>query len=485
MLRPWLYWPDAEIFEWNLFHRQLVHWGDFRHWQAQARGLWFPEYPDPTYDIFHWYFRRASPTYTEAVKELLAQYDFPRPFQFHDDPKQQDRLTTWIEYLGFACAQHDRYVRVMKVRQPEYDKAWKTLVDAKVLRPFETEEYICDIKCAFHHQSEEDRAYAAVKSAEAVLLSAQKAKDNPRESLRGKPAAGIQSCVAQSRLDAAKESLASIKRRNDMVDEFSLEVRSHQRAKTNAGRYSAILQWILEQVPLVEAEMNKSGVTETSPNLRRGTKRRRDQDNVDIQNQANQKRRWNTHNLNSPLDCNIRSGFQGGIQKRSHDDATDDKPPSKRLRNGSHDLASCNNASSGAQMKSGREPQGAETSEIERPDGNKQAVTKASNDFQLQRKSTQGAPQSSATSPPLRRSARIAARQQILKTIVNSSGAAKSSPHATQKPAPPSSTRPQNQQSKFLATKITKRSARGNSQRNTSKAKRTSKGHRRDRQSND
>ncbi|KAI0967875.1 hypothetical protein F4678DRAFT_482901 [Xylaria arbuscula] len=479
MLRPWLDYPDADPPRWQVFHEQMGHWRQFRDWQAQARGLRIPKYPGLTYNVFHRYFRRASPSYTEAVKELLAQYDFARPFQLHDDPERQDKLTTWIEYLGFACAQHYRYVRLMKVKQPDYDKAWKTLVDAKVLRPSETEEYICAIDSAFQRQDEEDKAYKAVKSASAVLISAQTAKDNPRESRRGKPAVGIQSRAAQSRLDAAKESLASIKSRNDLFDEFKIAVRNYLIAKRDAARHIAILQWILEQVPLVESEMNKSGVTETSPNPTRGTKRRRDQDNVDIQNQTSRKRRWNTHKPNSPSDRNVGSGSQGGIHKRSHDDATNDKPPSERLRNDGQDLTSCNNAPSGAQMKSGRESQGPRTSRIERPDGNKQTVakvkecpspkaTKPTKDCLLERKSTRDVPQPSATSPPLRRSTRIAARQQILKTIVNSSGAAKSSPHTTQKPAPPSSTRPQNQQSKFPATKITKHGVRGNSRRNMS-----------------
>ncbi|KAI1421200.1 hypothetical protein F5Y12DRAFT_787643 [Xylaria sp. FL1777] len=483
MLRPWLHCPNADPPQWDVFSEQICHWLEFRDWQAQARGLGFPKYRCLAYDTFHWHFRRGSPTYTEAVKNLLAQYDFARPFQFHDDPKQQDTLTTWIEYLGFACAQHYQYARYVKNRQPKYDKAWKTLVDAKVLRPLETEEYICDLDSAFHRQNEREQAQRAVKSAEAVFTSAQNAKDNPRESRRGKLTASINSHAAQSRLDAAKELLASIARRNDLITEFNVSVRNYLNGKDDETRHSAILQWILEQVPVVEAEMNESGMTETSPTHISGMKRRRDQDNVDTQNQISQKRRWNFHKPNSPPDRNARSGSQGGIHKRSYDDTTDDKPPSKRFRNGGQDLASRNNTPGGVKTKSAGEPQGSGTSEIGRPDGDKQAVTKAkgypspkapkpSNDFQLQRKSTQDAPQPSATSPPLRRSARIAARQQVSKTI-NSSGVAKSSPHATQ--------RPQNQQSKFPATKLTKHGARDNVRRNTSKVKETSKGSRRNR----
>ncbi|KAF2967485.1 hypothetical protein GQX73_g6099 [Xylaria multiplex] len=41
-----------------------------------------------------------------SVAALLALYDFVRPFRFHDDPEQQDKSSTWIEYLGFTCSTH-------------------------------------------------------------------------------------------------------------------------------------------------------------------------------------------------------------------------------------------------------------------------------------------------------------------------------------------------------------------------------------------
>ncbi|KAI0143500.1 hypothetical protein GGR57DRAFT_484021 [Xylariaceae sp. FL1272] len=410
MLRPWLNCLDADPPEWEVFHEQLVHWRDFRNWQAQARGLGFPKYRCIAYDIFHRYFRCGSSSYTEAVKNLLIQYGFARHFQFHDDPKQQDRLTTWIEYLGFACAQHYRYARNVKNRQPEYDKAWETLVDANVLRPFETEEYICAIDSAFQRQNEEDRAYKAVKSAEAVLISAQKAKDHPRGPRRGKPAVGIHSRAAQTRLDAAKESLASIKRRNDHVTEFRTATRAYRTTKDDAAHYRVRLRWISEQVPLVVAEMNGPG----------------------------------------------------GSHKRSLDDAIDDEPPSKRVRDGSQDSVPRND---GARMEPARGPQGSRASKVGRTDDDKKAVTTAvgypsptttrfSNDLQLQRKSTQGAPQPSTAFPPLRRSARIVARKQ------NRSGAAQRSPHTTQKPAPPLPIEARKQHSKPQMTKTTKHRAR-------------------------
>lgn len=285
MLRPWQYSPKRNPLDWDIFQRQLAHWREFLLWQMHNRRAGDTRYinGEATYNIFVWKFRLGPQTYTEAVKNRLAQYNFVRPFQFHDDAEQQDKLTTWIEYLGFACAVHNRYAHGVKIGQPEYDKAWKTLVDAKVLRPFETEEFIYDINAAFYHQSEENTAYQAVKLAEAALPSAQKAEINQRESRCSKSAAGIHSQSAQSRLDEKKELLASIMKRNGLVDQFHITIGDYKMAKHNATHHSAILQWVLEQVPLVEAQMNESGVNEpgvikTGPNPMRGTKRGHDED---------------------------------------------------------------------------------------------------------------------------------------------------------------------------------------------------------------
>ncbi|CAJ2508691.1 Uu.00g137170.m01.CDS01 [Anthostomella pinea] len=39
--------------------------------------------------------------YVEAMRRRLAGHDFTQPFELDEDPKKQDRLTTWIEYLGY------------------------------------------------------------------------------------------------------------------------------------------------------------------------------------------------------------------------------------------------------------------------------------------------------------------------------------------------------------------------------------------------
>jgi len=63
-------------------------------------------------------------------------------------------------------------MRFVKRHQLEYDEAWKQLLDSGVLRPFEIEEFICNIDSAFQYASERERAEKAVESAKSAVTSA-------------------------------------------------------------------------------------------------------------------------------------------------------------------------------------------------------------------------------------------------------------------------------------------------------------------------
>ncbi|KAK3333490.1 hypothetical protein B0T19DRAFT_127539 [Cercophora scortea] len=340
MLRPWVRYPDAEKPWWEVFARQSDHWDDFRRWQVLNRNEGRPRYVvvnyryfscDHAYNNFVWYFRRESPDYTEAAKKLLAEYGFTRPFQLQDDPKQQDKLTTWIEYLGYAYAVHHRCTRFVEKLRPDYDKAWKTLVDLKVLRPSDTDEYVCDLGFSAQCDCERERAEKAVGAAEAALVLVQETGDDPR----GSPHTPTRLQIARSRLDAAKQSLNSIKRRNEFVTDFKVAARDYLNAKHDTDRHSAKMRWILEQVPVVEAEWKEeSGAAEESSQTPRGTKRRLTDDRDDeVTNHQDLQEQWSNGQIGIPSDSSPRSALAGKPSKRSRRDETaDDERPLKRLR---------------------------------------------------------------------------------------------------------------------------------------------------------
>ena len=86
--------------------------------------------------------RERMPIYIDSLNKRFTKHGFTRIFHLDQDPMRQDKLTTWIEYLNYEYRWHDEFVYLVKCHQAQYDFAWKQLVDSKVLRPWETEQFI-------------------------------------------------------------------------------------------------------------------------------------------------------------------------------------------------------------------------------------------------------------------------------------------------------------------------------------------------------
>jgi hypothetical protein len=368
--------------EWDAFWEQLANWGRFRDWQRYIRKDYIG------FDSEYAHVRgegRAFPDYNEAVRKLLAEYDFTRPLQLHKDPTQQDKLTTWVEYLGYECWLHYRCTQRIKRMQPDYHIAWKKLVDSNVLRPFETEEYVCRTReCGLRQQSEREEATRAVKSAEtaaqAVVASMYKDAHNPKGACLTSEQRIQRMLAAKSRLEAAKESLALIKRRNDLVTEFkqaigALGPMGYVCTMEDAKRHSLRIRWILDQVPLIEAESTGSSVAETGPDAICGTKRRlgHDADEETAHHRGMKKQRRDARDPG----CGAGSGHQGAEPGRSREDAADDGPPAKRLRNGGRGLESPVGISDSDNTGLTENLQESETPMVKRGNGREHAVKTA------------------------------------------------------------------------------------------------------------
>ncbi|KAI0008694.1 hypothetical protein F4779DRAFT_628283 [Xylariaceae sp. FL0662B] len=444
MLRPWVqYSPDldpdpeeADGLEWGAFYEQMWDWRKFRKWQRYIRKDYIG------FDSTYAYVRgegRAFSDYNEAVRILRAEYDFTRPFQLHKDPMEQDKLATWIEYLGYQCWVHYRCTQRIKGMQPAYDIAWKKLVDSNVLRPFETEEYVQNTyECGKRHQSDRYEATKAAESAEratkAVVASMYNDAHNPKGARLTSQQRMQRMLAAKSRLEAAKESLTLVKRRNDLVAEFRQAIgplgvgaEGYVTAKRDAKRYSLRIRWILDQVPLIEAESNGSSVAETGLDTVRGTKRRlsRDADDEAAHDRDIKKQRQDAGTSGPLLACEAGPGYQGGKPKRGREDTADDGLPSKRVRNGSRHLDSTVGIFDSANAGLTEDLQKSKTPTIRRGSG-KERASKPSSDHLQRRRRTKNTRPSSTTIQPLRRSARIAARQETAQTVMTRSGAAKS-----------------------------------------------------------
>ncbi|EED22706.1 hypothetical protein TSTA_061940 [Talaromyces stipitatus ATCC 10500] len=263
--------------QWRVFGSQLGRWQVFRKYQRYAREqkvenertLCIAAQNYTTWEEFTercpaFYLndpereRFGFPEYIKALEDRLIRHGFTRKFQLDDDPHRQDRLTTWIEYLGYEYGEYDRCVNLMKRLQRQYDESWKMLIDSEILRPEETEEHINDITSAFQRQHEESQTEESVESALSAIMSAQQAITNSRQSL----------AAAQSKLATAIQNRSFIKKRNDLISRFKRNTENYRIAKHEAGRYDTLLQWMLQQVPLIELEISQSKAIEKIPDCR-------------------------------------------------------------------------------------------------------------------------------------------------------------------------------------------------------------------------
>jgi hypothetical protein len=521
ILRPWLEYPDANPPNWRVFSRQLNRWQDFRRWQQDNRGYHddegFPAFVEAEkrryardgvtgmrselefdemlklqwddmqrfrqwqrHNIREVHGDGGFPEYVEAVKHRLAQHGSTRTFPLEEDPTRQDKLTTWIEYLNFEYWWYDRYTNSVKRQQQQYDEAWKKLVGSKVLRPFETEE--SNIESVFRRASEEERAEKAVESAKSALIWTQKARNEPRRSNLTRPEWLRRLAAAQSTLDTAKESLKSIKRRNDLITDFIRGTRNYQISKKNADRHNILLRWILEQVPLVEAE--------GSSDAGRGTKRRLRRDQDEVTRDRSPKKQKRNDQISPLSDGSVTSTAQTKeISKLGRRDDTGDERPSKRFRNDGQDSNSQHKISDGTDATSIGRSQRSGIPAARKQDGDNKAALKTSEVPNNCPPRSIDVPQSPAISQRLRRRARIAARQDPSRIAVAPSRAVKSSRQRSrrkiaQAPTPPSSTGSQDRQSRSLATKASKgRGTTGGDPLGMSKPKGISKRRRPQRQS--
>ena len=173
-------------------------------------------------------------------------------------PTQQDKLTTWIEYLDYNYYWHQKDLRFLKLLRPQYDEAWSKLRD--LFLPNETEEFIWSSASVIQHDRETMQAKSAVESAKRVISDLESCGRSQHQIHREALAA------ANSTLESGENVLATIQRRNSLVAKFYIQFgqmrkvngmlqKSYREAEKDARRRSMLLRWILQQLPLIELEL--------------------------------------------------------------------------------------------------------------------------------------------------------------------------------------------------------------------------------------
>ncbi|KAJ6437890.1 protein kinase [Purpureocillium lavendulum] len=320
MLWPfWGYSRDTQV-SWLVFRRQLKRWREFRKWQIDNRGLededaGFPAFvemmkriykkdkydegvaqleTDPSWLKSVWLDKQRTrrwqrrwqrerdcngfSDYVDAVTRRLARHGFTRPFQLQEDPKQQDELTTWIEYLGFEYWWLDRYTDSIERLKPDHDRRWQELVDKKIPKPHETKDFIRTTPSSMERGREREQAREAKQMAEAdakrVYFLTQ--KDSRRLTIPKEKRMQMLE-AAREKLVAAQERYEFTRRRVSMVTDFIRATFDYANAKKDATGHATLVQWVLEQVLLVEADPIQPNMTAASPDTK-NKKRKRAQD---------------------------------------------------------------------------------------------------------------------------------------------------------------------------------------------------------------
>ncbi|OAA58603.1 hypothetical protein SPI_06676 [Niveomyces insectorum RCEF 264] len=260
--------------------------------------------------------------YVQEAKRRLARYGFTRAFEVDKDPRRQDKLTEWVEYLNYEYTWHDKYTRIVKREKLVYEEAWTKLADSGVLRPGETEETIRTDGHAFGRQAEKDRAAKAVKAAEAAaraaLVESEKAKSGRSRFTTEQRKRNLVKVTAK--LVAARKTQTTLIRRSELIREFILATYPYRDTKKRISSHGFLLQWILDQVPLIEAEMAKLKAAEGG--LRPKRKR---------------------SGLNTPSDGTSLSTKTGETSTRGRRSNADRERPTKRLKQGVQGTAKSGN----------------------------------------------------------------------------------------------------------------------------------------------
>ena len=315
MLRPWQWYPQDDSVAWTeVFERQLERWRSFREWQKDNRGLLddqadylsfvdandrhlarhygttgrdvWPGQPESVYQdslrkawkqkkvkrktdhsrLREGHIYRRFSDYVDQAKSRLSQHGFKIPFELLEDATQQDRLTTWVEYLNYEYSWLDYYVRCVGRLQTKRDQDWRALADAGVLRSNETAESLQTTESSHQRRIELDQAEATVTSAETA------AKDTLQESAKAKH--GQSRFTAEERkrklasahvkLTAAKSAFKEARKRASLISTFIQGQRPYRETQQNVTRQTLITQWILDQMPRMTKEGETTTLTHTA-----------------------------------------------------------------------------------------------------------------------------------------------------------------------------------------------------------------------------
>ncbi|KAK5999030.1 hypothetical protein PT974_01417 [Cladobotryum mycophilum] len=216
------YWrgiPEARKGAWQIFSYQRFRWSKFRTWQKEMR--------EDCKDEFARYQR-----WTDA--ELLRN-SFKHPVTLREDPKEQDELTTWIEYYVYELSEYEKWSNY-KRRQKWFDR--------KIL-------FAADYK-------EKGLRDELKRAKRAVQLAKHAYEQEQSSSSRSDAQKTLE--IATASLESIAQEKESYTQKCDLISKFMRETNDFRWCKEYGSNHEILLKWILDQIPLIEAERKERGV---------------------------------------------------------------------------------------------------------------------------------------------------------------------------------------------------------------------------------
>ncbi|KAL2124484.1 hypothetical protein VTJ04DRAFT_849 [Mycothermus thermophilus] len=274
------------------------------------------------------------------------------------EPKDQDPLTTCIEYLNFEYWNYDKAAKKLEKLRPQYDAALAELLDSGVLLPGETPESVSDPFFVFALGDQLAMRERAVESGKAMVAEAEKT-----------PCQNAALKQATAYLQRAIQAAEAVRKRCDHIRKFSSIHNKYHSAKRETEAEQAKAQWALDQVPLVEKEMTElsqkdaaqdekdsvavvdkpgaqkediagsgphlqdtpgvSPISNDSPTMQSGRKRARNDDSEDVEQPGNKMRKLdhNSERSTSPPQRTTRSTHELQELSKSGDALAESSEP--------------------------------------------------------------------------------------------------------------------------------------------------------------
>lgn len=198
---------------------------------------------------------KAFRDYITKVKTTLASRGMHQPCEFKEDHRQQDRLTTWMEYLATEYRSQDELKERLELetRRLELEQAWQEIIDSNVLQPPEkNREYVDRFKNRPLHG---ERVFSEAPVAELEKFKEKKEKNQGK--VDGKSSEDLR--TEEEDLERKARRGRQLDNRRARPGELLAKYREVQKKVMKAERILEnqieCLQWAERQIPLIEAEM--------------------------------------------------------------------------------------------------------------------------------------------------------------------------------------------------------------------------------------